>query len=496
MQKSGKYVSKKLRRHRPKTIISAGNQWYIRQKGVKGMIEIIYKENKEQANGNEGCFHLPKNIRQVGDANGRERIYLEDYVGTFLKKYFSAPEGRAAILFGEFKWADGISYFFIRSAAAVHTMEPAPDHLVFDDRVWTEVHDVMEKYFKHQQILGWALSLPGYGEDLNEQIIKAHLDHFGGNDKTLFRVNGQEREETFYTYEGGTLRSTGGFYIYYEKNEPMQSYLIEQNQNRSIENGESVPDRAVSDFRKIIEEKSEEEPERDHRKPILYAMTACAAAALLVTVTQKYGDLLPLSGQTGEPTVSVAGTAKGEKTQESGNVSSADRESGAEIPAETAGTGENSSGAEDAGTKEADAENRAASENPAGEEEQNPSGGNSSGSGEQNLSDGTLTGKEQNASGGEQTGTTEQNGGTAQADPTSVPESGASSGSEAQVSDKETTETAAQVWQEYTVQKGDSLSKISERYYGTMSRVKDICELNQIAVEDLIYAGQKIYLPK
>ena len=52
------------------------------------------------------------------------------------------------------------------------------------------------------------------------------------------------------------------------------------------------------------------------------------------------------------------------------------------------------------------------------------------------------------------------------------------------------------VWQEYTVQKGDSLSKISERYYGTMSRVKDICELNQIAVEDLIYAGQKIYLPK
>lgn len=155
----------------------------------------------------------------------------------------------------------------------------------------------MEKYFKNQQILGWALSLPGYGEDLNEQIIRAHLNHFGGNDKTLFRVNGQEKEETFYTYEGGTLRSTGGFYIYYEKNEPMQSYLIDQNQNRSIENGESVPDRAVSDFRKMIEEKSGEEPEHDHRKPILYAMTACAAAALLVTVTQKYGDALPFPGK-------------------------------------------------------------------------------------------------------------------------------------------------------------------------------------------------------
>ena len=38
---------------------------------MKSMIEIVYKENKEQANGNEGYFHLPKNIRQVGDTNGR-----------------------------------------------------------------------------------------------------------------------------------------------------------------------------------------------------------------------------------------------------------------------------------------------------------------------------------------------------------------------------------------------------------------------------------------
>ena len=538
---------------------------------MKSMIEIVYKENKEQANGNEGYFHLPKNIRQVGDTNGRERIYLEDYVGTFLKKYFSAPEGRAAMLFGEFKWADGISYFFIRSAAAIHTMEPAPDHLVFDDAVWTEVHDVMEKYFKNQQILGWALSLPGYGEDLNEQIIRAHLNHFGGNDKTLFRVNGQEKEETFYTYEGGTLRSTGGFYIYYEKNEPMQSYLIDQNQNRSIENGESVPDRAVSDFRKMIEEKSGEEPEHDHRKPILYAMTACAAAALLVTVTQKYGDALPFPGKTKEQTVAVAGNVQGEKTQTA--------ESAAEASAaEEGNTGENTSTPESTGT-ELETENESGS--AAVSEEQNLSGTDPAGSGEQSTSGGEQTGAaenntgtaqtdpapgaepssapgtasgsetaetaaqvwqeyivqkgdtgentstpestgteletenesgsaavseeqnlsgtdpagsgEQSTSGGEQTGAAENNTGTAQTDPAPGAEPSSAPGT---ASGSETAETAAQVWQEYIVQKGDSLSKISERYYGTMSRVKDICELNQIAVEDLIYAGQKIYLPK
>ena len=490
------------------------------------MIEIIYKENKEQANGNEGCFHVPKNIRQVGDANGRERIYLEDYVETFLKKYFSASEGRVAILFGEFKWADGISYFFIRSAAAIHGMEPAPDHLVFDDGVWTEVHDVMEKYFRHQQILGWALSLPGYEEDLNEQMIKAHLDHFGGNDKTLFRVNGQEREESFYTYEGGTLRSTGGFYIYYEKNEPMQSYLIDQNQNQSIENGENVPDQAVSDFRKIIEEKREETPERDHRKPILYAMTACAAAALLVTVTQKYGDALPFPGKIKEQTVAVAGKAQGEKAQRAENTAKS-------RSTETENKRENTSTEESAETDGAEAEMRKENDgqNPSETEvteggEQNTSGRNQTGTAENN------TGTAENNSGiaENNTGTTENNTGTAENNSgtaennsgteenntgmtenntvaaenstgmaQTVPVPGTESGTSSDagtVSGGETTETAAQVWQEYTVQKGDSLSKISERYYGTMSRVKDICELNQIALEDLIYAGQKIYLPK
>ena len=90
-------------------------------------------------------------------------------------------------------------------------------------------------------------------------------------------------------------------------------------------------------------------------------------------------------------------------------------------------------------------------------------------------------------------GAAENNTGTVQTDPAPGAEPSSAPGT---ASGSETAETAAQVWQEYTVQKGDSLSKISERYYGTMSRVKDICELNQIAVEDLIYAGQKIYLPK
>ena len=54
------------------------------------MIEIVYKENKEQANGNEGYFHLPKNIRQIGDTDQVVRLYVEDYVNTYLKRLYPA----------------------------------------------------------------------------------------------------------------------------------------------------------------------------------------------------------------------------------------------------------------------------------------------------------------------------------------------------------------------------------------------------------------------
>lgn len=48
------------------------------------MIEVIYKEEKQEAKNGENIFSLPKNIRQIGFATGGSRIYIEDYVYTFL----------------------------------------------------------------------------------------------------------------------------------------------------------------------------------------------------------------------------------------------------------------------------------------------------------------------------------------------------------------------------------------------------------------------------
>jgi nucleoid-associated protein YgaU len=51
--------------------------------------------------------------------------------------------------------------------------------------------------------------------------------------------------------------------------------------------------------------------------------------------------------------------------------------------------------------------------------------------------------------------------------------------------------------QSYTVEKGDSLSKIAKKVYGKASRWKEVFEANQDHIKDpdLIYPGQVLRLP-
>ena len=48
---------------------------------------------------------------------------------------------------------------------------------------------------------------------------------------------------------------------------------------------------------------------------------------------------------------------------------------------------------------------------------------------------------------------------------------------------------------EYTIEPGDTLETICRRYYGDITRVEEICELNNIDNKDTILYGQTIILP-
>ena len=59
----------------------------------------------------------------------------------------------------------------------------------------------------------------------------------------------------------------------------------------------------------------------------------------------------------------------------------------------------------------------------------------------------------------------------------------------------EETMAGAPVYEEYIVQSGDTLAKISREFYGTDEKISEICILNNITNGDYIQAGEIILLP-
>ena len=73
------------------------------------MIEIICNKDESDKNSHhvkEGVTSIrrPKNIKQIGDVSSDKKIYIEDYVMTFLRKIAEPGNttSRGAILLGEY----------------------------------------------------------------------------------------------------------------------------------------------------------------------------------------------------------------------------------------------------------------------------------------------------------------------------------------------------------------------------------------------------------
>lgn len=408
------------------------------------MIEIIYKEEQKKAEGNEGIFRIPNNIRQIGEIKGHQKIYIEDYAYTFLKKISRNLEegGKAAILFGKYHWSEGCSYLFVTSALKIKDLEVTQEHLALTDKVWSQVYEEGRKYFPEQEIVGWFVSLPGFNMQINEVLLKTHLNHFAGQDKTLFVMEPGEWEEAFFIYENNQLVRQPGYYIYYEKNNMMQNYMIEMSENKSIEETEKIPDRAVADFRKVVKGKKETEEgqeirEKKHSQG--WILGSCAAAALLavgITFFNSYQNMQHIfDGLFSETTV--------EQEAQSASVGHAEvkvtKEPTPLIPEETQETKESVEN-----KSEEWADDAARAEALKKEEEK----------------------KKQ--------------------EPSKEPEI---------KKDSETEETSASVGQEYTIKRGDTLTSICRMKYGSVERLYEICQVNGIAPEEFIYPGQKLILP-
>ncbi len=189
------------------------------------MIEIVCKDGLQEEK-KEGNISLPRNIRQVGSPGGRHKIYIEDYVYTYLKTIAGKKESCAAVFLGKSQVAKDIRYTFVNGALECGSGVFQWDKICLDEGFWKNLEKEQKKYFPDREIVGWFLGKAGQAMELSPAVEAAHRKYFSGRDKVLMLLDVLEEEEIFFIYDQGYLQKREGYYIYYEKNLPMQEYMI------------------------------------------------------------------------------------------------------------------------------------------------------------------------------------------------------------------------------------------------------------------------------
>lgn len=419
------------------------------------MIELIYNEEGEVTTEKSGLLE-PKNRKMVGEPKEHKKIFIEDYVHTFLLQQNAENETciKAGVLFGKSERNGGHRHFYIKGALPVEQISEKQGKYCFTEKVWGDIYQKCEKYFPGMEIMGWFLSKSGISLENTEVLEETHRTYFSGADKLLFVAEPLEQKTMFWGFDGNRFTKQPGYYIFYEKNELMRDFLLEKNDENS--KGSEKPDVAVANFRKILKEKQAKNVKRK-KQAMSYGMKVAIALVLfvgMVTLKNQTDKIKTMEQQMGVHTEEeiLQETVSDEVIVEElpGNVEK-DQDIIYEVPV-----------AQEEATKEEDTVEEDLVQEEAGQEETVE---------EEPVKEEELV--------QEELPVTEQ------------------MTSETQAGEEEVQEAAAEppAYQQYVVMAGDTLAKISREKYGTDEMIEQICALNKISDGDYIQEGEIILLP-
>lgn len=225
------------------------------------MIEAVYNKDDQTEDNIFAEITLPKNIRQIGMPSGNKRIYIEDYVMTYLNQMANPNSSfaRGAILVGETVGNAMGQVIFVSGALAAQNLELDLEETTFDSETWDYIFQEVKHYFPELQVVGWFLSRMGFSTEVNDMIVKLHMENFGSEDKILYVMDSLEGEDALYMLEGDYLRRQTGYYVYYARNEAMQNFMVntKQSSGQDITNEVDEKDEAVvRKYKKVLEERA------------------------------------------------------------------------------------------------------------------------------------------------------------------------------------------------------------------------------------------------
>lgn len=414
-------------------------------------------------------MELPKNIVQIGEPDKLHKIYVEDYVISYMKQLgrsqLSGSVGLA--LYGKHFEEGAVNYYFLYGAAKVEGLEHRGAYLSQVEK--EEIEDIGKKYFEEYKFLAWC--------SVTEEPV-----------------------EGFFVKVRGKGVEIKGYACFYEENESMLNYMLLTGAKEAKENKENTaepagrmrgnwtasayikqavkPQTATEQAAKQPSTKQEgsrnEDKKPETQKPILwrpeYGKVAVAAACLVLLVlavttlndAEKMEELQVAARQ-------VIASMSEQKLPDEKEVPSIDSvTSGNVLQGNTSSLLEER---ENAGGNSSVTQNTGMDPSVTQNAEVDPSV-------TQNITEPpepVVTDTPQPAA-------------SAQPEPSAEP----SPEPPAAESD---TASSSTVPVTYTVKRGDTLNSICRERYGSLDKVAEICELNDIKNADSIQIGQTILLP-
>lgn len=248
------------------------------------MIEIICNEensDKSKQVTRGAAIRRPKNIKQIGEVSSDKKIYIEDYVFTYINSiaYNNPSDSQAGVLLGENQTDGDEKCVFIKGIIKAKLgTEVEEKGVYFNESVWNGIYSDVEKYFPDLAVVGWFAAIPEVTPERMMKLKKIHLDNFAGTMKTFYLIDTVEKEENFYLYENGELKKQKGYVCFYERNYEMQEYMLERRERKSSEDG---PDKVMKSIRNIIREKEELHEQKKNAR-FMYGVSTFMVIVILV----------------------------------------------------------------------------------------------------------------------------------------------------------------------------------------------------------------------
>ena len=226
---------------------------------------------------------LPKNVRQIGNVSDEPKIYVEDYVDTYLNqlkdKAKEEPVGIA--LAGEILVLEGQPVVYISGAFRLAEVEVRGKEISLKEETVKQMETDRKKYFPETEIVGWGLIEDGKPMGRSREVGRIHSKYFSKDQSVFIWKDSLDGEEVFYAFKYGELMQMGGHYVFYEKNPAMQNYMISTRKKIGVTPSEVVEHRAAKDFRSVVRERMDAKSDRQNSR-LIYITSALLVVVVLV----------------------------------------------------------------------------------------------------------------------------------------------------------------------------------------------------------------------